>query len=141
MDSPAPESVRSDANLQPQATKLVQNTSFPSLVNNHATFISPEDSLISNPTSRDPTLDQAQAIAALKDYHSSDIIAWHTLSQSADPALRHQDGPGGLSIQETRAISTLSSCSRENLLQWLEPGTVLLYKPPSRFQAADSRQH
>ena len=132
MGSPAPESVRSDANLQPQATKLSQNTSFPSLVNSHATFVFPEDSLISNTSSRDPILEQEQAVATLRNHQNSDIIAWHTLSQSTKAALIHRDGPGGLSIQEIRAISTLSSCSRENLLQWLESGTILLHELPSR---------
>ena len=127
MGAPASESVRTDANLQPQATDLFQNTSFPSLVNYDTTFILPADSSISNTSSRDPTLEQEQAIATLKNHHNSDIIAWHKLSQSTEPGLRHRDGPGGLSIQEVHAISILRDCARTCLLQWLELGDCIIY--------------
>lgn len=138
MGTQTPESVKFNANLQPQATKSYQNTSFPYSVNSHATFIFPEDSLINSTSSRDPTLEQAQAIETLRYYHSSDVIAWHTLSQSTEPDLSHRDAPGGLSIQAIRAISVLSSCSRENLLQWFESGTLLHRKLLSNLQTADT---
>ena len=126
MGAPASESVRTDANLQPQATESFQNTSFPSLVNYDTTFIFPADSLISSTSSRDPTLEQEQAIAILNNHHNSDIIAWHKLSQSTEPGLRHRDEPGGLSIQEIHAISILRDCSRTCLLQWLESGICII---------------
>ncbi len=126
MDAPASESVRSDANLQPQS---FQNASFPSLANHHTTFISPADSLISNTSSRSPTLQQEKAIATLKNHPHSDILAWHRLSQSTGSELRHQDGPGGLSLQEIHAISILRDCSRQCLLQWLESCICIMNFP------------
>lgn len=138
MGTQNPEFVRPHANMPPQATKSFQNTSLPYLVNNHAACILPQDSLMNRTSPCNPTLEQAQAIATLRYFPSSDVIAWHTLSQSTEPVLKHRDGPGGLSIQAIRAISVLSSCSRQSLLQWFEPGTILHRKLPSDFQAADA---
>ena len=121
MGAPAPESViADDANLQPQGTVSFQNASFPSPDSSPATFFFTEDLLISNATSRDPTSEQKESIAILRDYRNSDILAWHRLSQSTELVSRHRDRPGGLSIQEIRAISTLRDCPHEDLLQWLE---------------------
>ena len=119
MGAPASESLRSDAKLQPQGTDSVQNISASSFVKPPTAFFSLQNSLISNVSPRDLTPEQAQAIAVLKDYHDSDIIAWHKLSQSTEPSLRHRDRPGGLSAQEIHAISILRECSHESLIQWL----------------------
>ena len=138
MAAPASESVSSDANLQPQGTVSLQNASFPSSVNSPTTFFFPGNLLISNISSRDPTSKQKQAIATLKIYHNSDILAWHKLSQSTEPGIRHREGPGGLSIQEIHAISTLSDCSHQNLVHWLQSGTLVLHKFPGKLQATDN---
>lgn len=130
MGTPASEFVRSDAHLQPLSTATVQNTSSSSLVNSPPTFVFPKDSLIRNTSSRDPTPEQEKALATLKDHHNSDIIAWHRLSQSTEPGLRHRGGPGSLPIHVIHAISTLRDCSRECLLQWLESCTFLLHRCP-----------
>ena len=120
MGAPAPECVRSDANLQPRGTNSGQNTSFSSFVTYPTTFFSAPELSINKGLSCDPTPEQAQAIAALDKYHNSDIIAWHTLSQSTEPGLNHRDRPGGLSKKEILAISTLRECSSGSLKQWLE---------------------
>ena len=128
MGTPTSEFVGSDAHLQPLGTAMFQNKSSSSLANSFPTSVVLKDPLTNSTSSHDPTTEQKKAIATLKDHHPSDIIAWHTLSQSIEPGLRHRDWPGGLSIQEIRAISKLSCCSRENLLQWLQSGTYLLHK-------------
>ena len=120
MGAPASESVRSDANLQPQGTNSGQNTSFFSFFNYPTTFFPAPELSIDKGSSRDPTPKEAQAIATLDKHHSSDIIAWHTLSQSTEPGLNHRDWPGGLSKKDILAISTLRDCSSESLKQWLE---------------------
>lgn len=137
MDAPASESVRSDAHLQPPGTATFQSTSFSSSVNAPPTLFSLEDEFISSTSPRDPTLEQEQAIATLKNYHNSDIIAWHTLSQSIAPGLRHRDGPGGLSIQVIHAISILRDFSRGCLIQLLE-SCICITNFLGRFQATDN---
>ena len=137
MGAPASETERCDATSQPRGTAWGQNTSFPFSDNSPLTFISPTKSSINSASPRIPTQEQAQAIAVLRNHHNSDIIAWHTLSQSTEPALRHQDGPGGLSVLEIHAISTLRECSKGSLLQWLGSRTHST-ETPSKVQTADS---
>ena len=137
MGAPASESGRCDATFQPRGTVWGQNTSFPSSDHSPATFISPTKQSINSASSRNPTQEQAQAIAVLQKHHNSDIIAWHTLSQSTEPGLRHQDGPGGLSVLEIYAISTLRGCSKGSLIQWLGSRTHST-ETPSKILATDS---
>ena len=137
MGAPASESGRCDATFQPRGTVWGQNTSFPSSDHSPATFISPTKQSINSASSRNPTQEQAQAIAVLRKHHNSDIIAWHTLSQSTEPGLRHQDGPGGLSVLEIHAISTLRGCSKGSLIQWLGSCTHST-EIPSKNLATDS---
>lgn len=120
MGAPASVFVRSDANLQPQGTNSGQNTSFSSFFNYPTTFFPVPELSIDKGPSRDPTPKEAQAIATLDKHHNSDIIAWHTLSQSTKAGLNHRDWPGGLSKKDILAISTLRDCSSESLKQWLE---------------------
>ena len=136
MVAPASESGRCDATFQPRGTVWGQNTSFPP-DNSPTTLISPTRQLINSASSSNPTQEQAEAIAVLRNHHNSDIIAWHTLSQSTEPGLRHQDGPGGLSVLEIHAISTLRECSKGSLIQWLGSCT---HSPetPSKIPATDS---
>ena len=133
MGAPASESWGSDATLQPQGTDWGQNASLPSFAQSPTNPLSSTTLSINNASSREPTPEQAQAIAVLKTHRNSDIIAWHTLSQSIEPGLRHQNGPGGLSILEIRAISSLRECSNESLLQWL--GSCIY---PTKFLAKSS---
>ena len=136
MGAPASESGRCDATVQPQGTVWGQNTSFPSSDDSPATCISPIKSSINSTSPCNPTQEQAQAIAVLRNHHNSDIIAWHTLSQSTEPGLRHQEGPGGLSVSEIHAIATLRECSKWSLIQWLGSCTHFT-DIPSKVQAAD----
>ena len=136
MGAPVSESGRCDATFQPRGTVWGQNTSSPSSANSPATFISPTKLSINSASTRNPTQEQAQAIAVLRNHHNSDVIAWHTLSQSTEPGLRHQDGPGGLSVLEIQAISTLRGCSKGSLIQWLESCTHSS-KSPSKIQVTD----
>lgn len=136
MGTPTSEFVGSDAHLQPLGTAMFQNKSSSSLANSFPTSVVLKAPLTNSTSSHNPTTEQKKAIATLKDHHPSDIIAWHTLSQSIEPGLRHRDWPGGLSIQEIRAISKLSCCSRENLLQWLQSANQ---KPPSDLRLSGSR--
>lgn len=135
MGTPASEFVRRNAHLQPLGTATFQTTSSAYLTDSPPTFFPLKDPLISKPSSREPTSEQEQAIATLKDYHNSDadIIAWHRLSQSTEPGLRHRNGPGGLCFQEVNAILALRDCSRECLLQWLNSCTYLVHRNPSKF--------
>ena len=137
MGAPASESGRCDATIQPRGTVWGQNPSFPSSNNSPATFISPTKLSINSASPRNPTQEQAQAIAVLRNHHNSDIIAWHTLSQSTEPGLRHQDGPGGLSVLEIHAISTLRECSKGSLIRCLGSCTHST-DIPSKVQATDS---
>lgn len=136
MRAPASESGRCDATVQPRGTVWGQNTSFPSSDNSPAPCISPIKLSINSTSPCNPTQEQAQAIAVLRNHHNSDIIAWHTLSQSTEPGLRHQEGPGGLSVAEIHAISTLRGCSKGSLIQWLGSCTHST-EIPSKAQAAD----
>lgn len=121
MVAPVPESGRSDATLQPPGTDWGQNTCSPSSVNPFTTSIFPTELSIKNASSRHPTPEHAQAIAALKNHNSGDIQAWHAHSQSTVPGLKHLDGPDGLSVLEIHATSTLRGCSKESLIEWLGP--------------------
>ena len=137
MGAPASESGRCDATIQPRGTVGGQNASFSFSNHSPPTFISSTKLSINSASPRNPTQAQAQALAVLRNHHNSDIIAWHTLSQSIESGLRHQDGLGGLSVLEIHAISTLRECSKGSLLQWLGSCTHST-EAPSKVQTADS---